>query len=99
MQIIFWSCTKCLRLEQYASKFLGWLKKFGPAQNIFGPVKGQGINIKTESSFLYVNFLAHSLSMIVKLTSFRYLHKTLKFAAFFSKAEIKTKTNEHGPVT
>ena len=24
---------------------------------------------------------------------------TLKFAAFFSKTEIKTKTNEHGPVT
>ena len=22
-------------------KFLGWLKKFGPAQNILGPVKGQ----------------------------------------------------------
>ena len=25
-------------------KFLGWLKKFGPAQNILGPVKGQGIS-------------------------------------------------------
>ena len=24
-------------------KFLGWLKNFGPAQNILGPVKGQGI--------------------------------------------------------
>ena len=24
-------------------KFLGWLKKFGPSQNILGPVKGQGI--------------------------------------------------------
>ena len=28
----------------YAVKFLGWLKKFGPAQNILGPVKGQGIS-------------------------------------------------------
>ena len=28
-----------------AVKFLGWLKKFGPAQNILGPVKGQGIRI------------------------------------------------------
>ena len=27
-----------------AVKFLGWLKKFGPAQNILRPVKGQGIN-------------------------------------------------------
>ena len=24
---------------------MGWLKKFGPAQNILGPVKGQGIKI------------------------------------------------------
>ena len=23
---------------------MGWLKKFGPAQNILGPVKGQGIS-------------------------------------------------------
>ena len=27
-----------------AVKFLGWLKKIGLAQNILGPVKGQGIN-------------------------------------------------------
>ena len=27
-----------------AVKFLGWLQKFGPAQNILGPVKGQGTN-------------------------------------------------------
>ena len=26
-----------------AVKFLGWHKKFGLAQNILGPVKGQGI--------------------------------------------------------
>ena len=26
-----------------AVKFLGWLKIFGPAQNVLGPVKGQGI--------------------------------------------------------
>jgi len=26
-----------------AGKFLVWLKKPGPAQNILGPVKGQGI--------------------------------------------------------
>ena len=28
-----------------AVKFLGWLKKFGLAQNILGPLKGQGIRI------------------------------------------------------
>ena len=26
------------------SKILGWLKTFGPAQNILGPLKGQGIS-------------------------------------------------------
>ena len=44
MQIIFLSSTKCLWLPQYVNKFLVWYKKFGPAQNILGPVKGQGIN-------------------------------------------------------
>ena len=29
---------------QNAVKSLGWLKIFGPAQNILGPVKGQGIS-------------------------------------------------------
>ena len=43
MQIIFLSGTKCLWLPQYVSKFLVWHKKFGPAQNILGSVKGQGI--------------------------------------------------------
>ena len=43
LQIIFLSGTKCLRLPQYVNKFLVWHKKFGPAQNILGPVKGQGI--------------------------------------------------------
>ena len=44
MQIIFLSGTKCFWLPQYVNKFLVWHKKFGPAQNILGPVKGQGIN-------------------------------------------------------
>ena len=44
MQIIICSGTKCLWLAQHVNKFLVWLKKFGPAQNILGPVKGQGIS-------------------------------------------------------
>ena len=44
MQIIFLSGTKCLWLPQYVNRFLVWHKKFGPAQNILGPVKGQGIS-------------------------------------------------------
>ena len=43
MQIIFLYGTKCLRLPQNVYKFLVWHKKFGPAQNILEPVKGQGI--------------------------------------------------------
>ena len=43
MQIIFLSGTKYLWLAQYVNKFLVRLKKFGPAQNILGPVTGQGI--------------------------------------------------------
>ena len=45
MQIIFLYGTKCLWLAQYVNKFLGWLKKFGPAQKILEPVKGQGIRL------------------------------------------------------
>jgi hypothetical protein len=33
-----------VKLVLNSVKFLGWLKKFGPAQNILGPVKGQGID-------------------------------------------------------
>ena len=44
MQIIFLSGTKWLWLPQYVNKFLVWHKKIGPAQNILGPVKGQGIS-------------------------------------------------------
>ena len=47
MQIIFLSGTKCLRLAQYVNKFLGWLKKFGPAQNILGPVKHKALDYQT----------------------------------------------------
>ena len=44
MQIIFLSGTKCLWLPQIVNKFLVWHKKFGPARNILGPIKGQGIS-------------------------------------------------------
>ena len=44
MQIIFLSGTKCLWLAQYVNKCLVWRKKYGTAQKILGPVKGQGIS-------------------------------------------------------
>ena len=39
-----WDGTKVFEEALNAVKFLGWLKKFGPAQNILGPVKGQDIS-------------------------------------------------------
>ena len=50
MQIILLSGTKCLWLPQYVNKFLVWHKRCGPAQNILGPVKGQGISILAASN-------------------------------------------------
>ena len=45
MQIIFLSGTKFLWLPQNVNKSLIWHKKFGTAQNILWPVKGQGISV------------------------------------------------------
>jgi hypothetical protein len=43
-KISFCAGTKVFEEELNAVKFLGWLKKFGLAQNILEPVKGQGKN-------------------------------------------------------
>ena len=40
--MVFRAGTKVFEEALNAVKFLGWLKKFGPAQNLLGPVKGQG---------------------------------------------------------
>ena len=48
-RIGFCAGTKFFEEALNAIKFLDWLKKFGPAQNIFGPVKGQGIRIMAYS--------------------------------------------------
>ena len=45
-KIVFCAGTKVFEEALNAVKFLGWLKKFGPAQNILGPVKGQGTKVK-----------------------------------------------------
>ena len=44
-KIGFCDGTKGFEEALNAVKFLGWLKKFGTAQNILGPVRGQGINL------------------------------------------------------
>ena len=43
MEKMFWSITKSLGLAQYVNRILVLHKKLGPAQNIVGPIKGQGI--------------------------------------------------------
>ena len=43
-KIGFCADTKVFEEALNAVKFLGRLKKFGQAQNILGPVKGQGIS-------------------------------------------------------
>ena len=47
IKIVFCAGTKVFEAALNAVKFLGWLKKFGLAQNILGPVKGQGITYYT----------------------------------------------------
>ena len=47
-KIGFYAGTKDFEEALNAVKFLGWLKNFGPAQNILGPVKGQGIRVGIE---------------------------------------------------
>ena len=42
-KIGFCAGTKVFEEALNEVKFLGWLKKFGQAQNILGPVEGQGI--------------------------------------------------------
>ena len=70
MQIIFLSGTKCLWLPQYINICLVWHKRFGPAQNILGPVKGQSMNfgfnldeawkVREISHFLNHDFILYS---------------------------------------
>ena len=52
-KLFFVPAQNCLKRHYtYAVKFLGWLKKFGPAQKILGPVKGKGIRHNWLKSFL-----------------------------------------------
>ena len=46
VKLVFVSAQKFLKRHKLnAVNFLGWLKTFGPAQNILQPVKGQGITV------------------------------------------------------
>ena len=49
-----------------AIKFLEWLKKFGPAKNILGPVEGQGIIFLGERPLMMSEFRGDEGSKIVR---------------------------------
>ena len=51
-KIGFCACTKSLGEALNAVKFLGWLKKFGPAQDILGLVQGQGIRTNVPKNWV-----------------------------------------------
>ena len=53
-KIGFCTGTKVFEEALDAVKFLGWLKKFGTAQNILGPVKGQGNRIQIGKKYWYL---------------------------------------------
>ena len=44
VKLVFSVGTKVFEEALNVVKFFGWLKNFGPAQNILRPVKGQGIS-------------------------------------------------------
>ena len=52
------------KMPQYVNRFLGWLKKFGPAQDILGPVKRQGISINKPSRIHCFILIPFSVSKI-----------------------------------
>ena len=52
----FGAGTKVFEEALNAVKFLGWLKKFGSAQNILGPAKGEGIKGQFGASQLRITF-------------------------------------------
>ena len=54
-KIVFCASTNVFEEALNAVKSLGWLKKFGQAQNILGPVKGQGIILMHSKIFQYKN--------------------------------------------
>ena len=66
------------------SNFWGWLKKFGPAQNILGPVKGQGTTVyktghQVNSLHRHRRPMSQDVSTLMKLENGRLLLTSLNF--------------------
>ena len=57
--------TKVFEEAINAVKFLGWLKKFGSAQNILGLVKGQGNRVTTYLKPIFFKMQSSSSSFLL----------------------------------
>ena len=84
MQIIFLSGTKCLWLAQYVNNSLVWHKKFGPAQNILRPLKGQGINSLNSVLWFLPCIFAKKQITVSKRVLFMFLYQDVDRPAFTS---------------
>ena len=79
-KIVFCAGTKGFEEALNAVKFLGWLEKFGQAQNIFGPVQGQDISLKTFSVRRFKTILLSSTLAAKKIL---YEQPIIHFFYFF----------------
>ena len=76
-KIGFCAGTKVFEEALDAVKFLGWLKKFGTAQNILGPVKGPGI------SFLHlIDFSISNWPLFVNVKTYQQIVKNAEMLVF-----------------
>ena len=87
-KIGFCAGTRVFEEALNAVKFLDWLKKFGPAENILGPVKGQGIRLL---SYIFWSFTGNFGTIsdlkieiyLVDISNLLELLKLTKYAQFF----------------
>ena len=56
VKLVFVPAQKFLKKSKFWSGPRVWLKKFGPTQNILGPVKGQGIRVLFETETINLPF-------------------------------------------
>jgi len=73
-KIGFFDDIKVFEEALNAVKFWDWLKKFGPAQNILGPVKGRGIRLTLPRN--YRQSFTKSLSFFTKFGYYTFYEKT-----------------------
>ena len=79
-KIGFCAGTKVFEEALNAVKFLGWLKKFGPARNILGLVKGQGIKGQSISECPF--------DVLIKFSKYQRKHLTLFWPRNLKRDEI-----------